>query len=421
VIACTQKRIVDLTEQRDSEVLLLPEEAAYLCEKLKFDVFPSRTGADFQPSDQTFPRPYRVNPKQYVGHFSLSTGAFVAIHPKIPAASVFRMLAYVYVSADRHLLDKGDVLYAEDTLLFEPLVELFNELVSKRVRGGLAQDYIRTEENLRGFKGRLLLDAHFRQNLCRPDHLACRFYENTFDIEDNQIIKWTLWKLPTMSLSDLTIRNTRANLHQFEPVSLTRPNPTAFDRRHYHRLNDDYRLIHGLCRLFLDGLSISEKAGDIEFRGFLLDMNNLFERFVTQAFKSCSAGAEFSIVAQEDNELSDAISAQDISICPDVLARRGDQVVAVIDAKYKRIVGAYKNHDLYQMVSYGTALGCSFTYLYYPATESEFQGSIFVKNSPIAIEIKCIDIESKRCVELAEASANDLLRQHSLRNLSLAH
>src|SRR6266850_7425000 len=284
MIASALKRVVNLNEQIDTEVLLWPEEAAYLCDELGFDVFPSRSGGESHPPDQESPRPYKVNPRQYVGHFSLSTGAFVAIRPKIPAANVFRMLAYVYVSADRQLLDKGDVLYAEDTLLFEPLVELFNELVTKRVRSGLAQDYIRREENLRGLRGKLLLAEHFRQNLCRPDHLACRFHENTCDIEDNQIIKWTLWKLPTPILSDLTIRNIRANLHQFEPVSLARPHGTVFDRRHYHRLNDDYRLIHGLCRLFLDGSSISEKAGDIKFHGFLLDMNNLFERFVTQAF-----------------------------------------------------------------------------------------------------------------------------------------
>ena len=49
--------------------------------------------------------------------------------------------------------------------------------------------------------------------------------------------------------------------------------------------------------------------------------------------------------------------------------------------------------------------------------ESEFEGLIFVKNSPISIEIKSLDIANKRCVDLAEESANDLLRQHSIRHL----
>jgi hypothetical protein len=76
-------------------------------------------------------------------------------------------------------------------------------------------------------------------------------------------------------------------------------------------------------------------------------------------------------------------------------ARRGERVVAVIDAKYKKITGPYKNHDLYQMSSYGTSLSCPSTYLYYSATESEFEGSISVKNSPISIEIKRLDIANK--------------------------
>jgi|GEM_PF-2143131 len=200
-----------------------------------------------------------------------------------------------------------------------------------------------------------------------------------------------------------------------------RPKRTAFDRRHYHRLNDDYRLIHGLCRLFLEGSSISENVGAIRFRGFLLDMNQLFERFVTQAFRSCSESAEFSIVPQEESELSDSLSTQAVYIRPDVIVRRGERVVAVVDAKYKKITGPYKNHDLYQMVAYGTALACGSTYLYYPATESDFEGAIFLKNSSITIEIRCLDIENKHCVDLAEESANNLLRQHSLRHSSLVY
>jgi 5-methylcytosine-specific restriction enzyme subunit McrC len=237
----------------------------------------------------------------------------------------------------------------------------------------------------------------------------CRFHENTCDVEDNQVVRWTIFHLPGESLSEETNRELRANLHQFEPVTLKRPQRTVFDGRHYHRLNEDYRLIHSLCRLFLKGSSISERPGNIRFNGFLVDMNELFERFVTQAFVSCSQGSEFSVYPQEENQLSDSLSVQEIGIYPDVVVRRNDKVFAVIDAKYKKISGTFQNHDLYQVISYGTALHCASTYLLYPETECEFAGRIYAKNSPITIDILRVNIPDKHCVVLAEEVARHVL------------
>jgi 5-methylcytosine-specific restriction enzyme subunit McrC len=52
----------------------------------------------------------------------------------------------------------------------------------------------------------------------------------------------------------------------------------------YNRLNGEYRQIHRLCGLFLQGASLSEELGPFEFRTFLLDMNKLFEDFVSKVF-----------------------------------------------------------------------------------------------------------------------------------------
>src|SRR3712207_8376452 len=40
-----------------------------------------------------------------------------------------------------------------------------------------------------------------------------------------------------------------------------------------------------ICRLFLEGSSISEESGSLDFQTFLVDMNGLFERFVTQVLR----------------------------------------------------------------------------------------------------------------------------------------
>jgi len=414
-MSMSDKRIIRLDEHIPQKVLIHPDEASVLARELKFEVVPcgGQTGEHPDEEGREF---FEVDPGQHVGHFALETGTVFVIRPKIPAANVFMMLAYVYASWRPDLFREPDVSYEEDTLLFEPLVALFNELVARRVRHGLFQDYIRKEDNLKVLRGQLNVNGHVQHNAdWHPDQVYCRFYENTCDVEDNQIVKWTLARLPlaTSNFSVRTIRDLRANYHQFEPVTLVRPERTAFNRRHYHRLNEDYRLIHSLCRLFLDLSSINEMPGEIKFRGFLLDMNELFEKFVTEAFLRVTAGSEFDAHGQTPDYLTDDDSAFSVRIRPDIVITHRENTVSIVDAKYKRIEGIYENHDFYQVLSYGTALACNSTQLFYPATEEIAEGQLDIRNSPLKINIHRIDIEDRRCVDLMEDAARQVLSECS--------
>ena len=116
---------------------------------------------------------------------------------------------------------------------------------------------------------------------------------------------------------------------------------------------------------------------------------------------------------QESANLADVFSVQAVNIIPDVLIRRGDQVVAVVDAKYKKGADAYRNYDIYQMVAYGVALNCSSCYLIYPSSECEIDGTVHIKNSTIRIGVKAVDISGRLCVEMTEAVARDILLRYA--------
>ena len=421
VLAMTTEReaavLINLKEQERTEVLLRPEEATLLRETFRFEVLPCSPAQQTDVPIANGRSPYTVNPWQYVGHFILAGGTTVNIRPKIPAANVFRMLAYVYASWSGQLFEEADVVYTHDEFLFEPMVQMFNQLVAKRARRGLVQDYIHNQDNLRVLKGVVKFSPHLRNNVpAHPDRLFCGFYENTCDVEDNQIIKWTLRALSGFSSiwSDHTLRTLRANFHQFEAVSPNRPDRSAFERRHYHRLNEDYRLIHSLCRLFLDASSISETPGEIPFRGFRLDMNELFERFVTEAFRRAARGTSFSILAQKAFSLSEQSSDFSVTIIPDVTIFGQGTVVSIVDAKYKRTDSGFANHDFYQVLAYGTALNCPHTYLFFPTSEYAKDGQIKVKQSPVTIDIRRVDITDDRCVQLVEEAARQVLAESHL-------
>jgi 5-methylcytosine-specific restriction enzyme subunit McrC len=396
---------VRLQEQAGQEVLLSTEDAALLRE-LKFDVNAIYKKVERKEPEGAGLNSYFVNPKQYVGHFLLPSGTRVVVEPKIDAANVFRMLAYVYAREKQEVFLEAEVSYRPDQFLFEPLVELFNALVANRVRRGLFQDYVTYEENLSVFRGRLIAARHLQQNLARPDRIFCRFSPSTHDVEDNQIVKWTLWfLLRAFPWSSLTVQRLRANLHQFEAVSLKQPDRLSLRHRHYHRLNEDYRFLHDLCRLFLDRGSISETGGRVRFRGFLLDMNDLFEDFITTAFQVVGRASPLLVVSQATAYLS----LYPLRIRPDITIRKGSATASVVDAKYKRSPQMYENHDFYQMLAYATALNCKQTFLIFPSAEYEKDGPVEIVNSPVTIEVRRVNISDKNCVQNAERVAQNVL------------
>jgi len=219
----SQEQLLVLHEQRTEQVWLQEEDAAFL-KHLDFGLVriaaSDTTGADLHPGQACFD----ANPKQYVSHLALPSGAILLVEPKISPASVFRMLAYVYSTWNRDVFRKAEVFYATDKFTFEPLVELFTDLVAGRVRRGLAQDYVRHEENLAVMRGRILFERQIAVNAVRPDRLFCRYDQRTLDTEDNQILKWTLHCLAGVGgWSARTDHSLRVNLRHFSEVSLRQP------------------------------------------------------------------------------------------------------------------------------------------------------------------------------------------------------
>jgi 5-methylcytosine-specific restriction enzyme subunit McrC len=183
--------------------------------------------------------------------------------------------------------------------------------------------------------------------------------------------------------------------------------PERLGNRHYHRLNDDYRPIHELCRMFLSYMSISEDVGTFAFRGFLLDMNVLFEQFVQKAFERILQRGAMRVEIQRPRKLSMNPAGPDIK--PDVVVRERESVIVIADAKYKGDEGVPRNPDIYQVITYGTVLRCDCVFLLYPATELDSEHDLPIINSPIVVKSRRVDISSKDCISDVEAVARDIV------------
>ena len=125
----------------------------------------------------------------------------------------------------------------------------------------------------------------------------------------------------------------------------------------FDRLNEHYREVVGLSRLILRHTSIETRRGIHRAEGFLVNMNTVFQEFVTQALRQAlglSARTFCSDRAIRDIWLDEAES---IRLKPDLTWWDGDECIFVGDAKYKKVEDArVPNADLYQLLAYTTAL-----------------------------------------------------------------
>lgn len=161
------------------------------------------------------------------------------------------------------------------------------------------------------------------------------------------------------------------------------------DRFTYHRLTDDYQPMHRLCRLFLEGASLSEVEGSLTFRTFLLDMNRLFETFVTQVLRD-RAPFGISVAAQVPIHLDEQ---KKVPMQPDLVIRDRGVSRLVADCKYKRLeLDEFRHHDVYQVLAYCTAINVEQGLLVYPSHEVNVREEVSVRHAPVVIRQTTLDL-----------------------------
>lgn len=313
-----------------------------------------------------FPTPktnyqWQFRAQGWVGHIPLTPDIGLAIQPKVPLDNLFRMLEIAY-QIDLKLLE-GDVQAGSLTEFYERLANILAQRVLLRARQGLHRAYIPQQERLPAVRGRLDL----RQTLQKPwnSRLPCDYQDHTADIPDNQILGWTFGRiihshlcsprtLPTIRRAYRTLQGT---------VSQTPFNAADCINRLYHRLNDDYRPMHGLCRFFLEQSGPSHHLGDRVMVPFLVDMAALYEKFVAQWLRQ-NLPPHLALSAQEHIDVDPSGRLQ-IIIDLVITDKNTGQTLFVLDTKYKAPEKA-ANQDFNQIFVYARVKNSPQALLIYP-------------------------------------------------------
>jgi len=369
---------IRLDEYRDADVELVSADADFVEAELSKKISIRRS----LHGDR-----YVLNPSQYVGVVALPSGRRLESYPKVPVRNLFHMLAVAF-ELESPFRDEATQLERLDELL-EFVVAHFANLVEARVDHGLYRDYVEVEENLGTVRGRISIAEDLRRNHVTRHRTYCRFTEFTWDVPENQVVRQVVHRLAGWGMRPVLqqrLRSLDGVLGEVRPTALP---VSALDRIRYHRLNEDYRPIHQLCRLFLEGASLSEQEGVLDFRTFLVDMNRLFEAFVTQLLRERAPAT----VTVDRQVLVHLGQNKAIRMFPDILLGRRARPTLVADCKYKRLSTTDTHgHDVYQMLAYCTAARVRRGVLIYPAHASVAQDEVAVRHTDVRISRMAIDL-----------------------------
>jgi 5-methylcytosine-specific restriction enzyme subunit McrC len=293
------------------------------------------------------------------------------MHPKVVPGNLFRMLEYAYRLQSFHILS-GTIECNTLEDVYDRLAGILAHRILDRVRSGLYRSYVAETADLPYLRGSLDVERLMRAPW--GVELRCHYEENTLDVEENQILAWTLFTIARQGMCrEETTRLVRSAFRALNgTVTLHAFDPRACIGRLYNRLNDDYRQLHALCRFFLEQSGPGHETGDRTMLPFLVNMGRLYELFVAEWLKE-HLSEHYRLVAQESVSLD---TNRTLSLMIDLVIydRITGQPLCVLDTKYKT-PSAPSPDDRDQIIAYAAALGGTQAALIYPvALEHPFDG-----------------------------------------------
>ena len=335
---------------------------------------------------------YTLTASSKVGAFETSDLS-ILIQPKI---GILQLLSLACYAIGEYKPDDSLFDYEERNSLPDALALALGTAARRAFSRGLAHGYRTREEALQTVRGRIRFNDQIRHRYGIAPPVEVRYQEFTDDVLENQLIKAAAYRL-----GHLRPRAPRARqglgwiAGMLDNVSHKEFAPQNVPDPKLNRLNEHYANVITLARLILRHGEFESKRGDIRATGFLMDMNKVFQEFVTAALTEALQGTPGEL--RTDNYFKSRRLPFDrdshIGLEPDLAWQRGGKWVWVGDAKYKDLSdNSVDPADLYQMLAYTTALNLPGGTLIYAKGEADPQ-TYTVNHAGKSLEVVALDLE----------------------------
>ena len=309
---------------------------------------------------------YDLTPGSTVGAVEVGDLS-VVIEPKIGISQLLSLACY---AISKVKFQNTDVDLKKERLLTEALALALSNAARQAFGRGLLHGYVVEEEALHTVIGRIRFNDQIRRRFGIPLPVEVRYDEFTDDIKENRLVKAAVARLGELRLRS---RKARTGLGlvwaMLDNVSLVEFSPKDVPEVKFDRLNEHYRSVVALARLILRHGAFESGRGEVRAQGFLMDMNVVFQEFLTVALREALGVSEREFRERKIYPLDEGGR---IELKPDLVWREGSTYKFVGDAKYKNISEKpVPARDLYQMLAYVMASGLPDGMLIYAKGEAD--------------------------------------------------
>jgi len=231
--------------------------------------------------------------------------------------------------------------------ILEIFIQMFAKNLFKELQKGIYKEYITEQDNLTVLRGKYLINENLKHNFTKSK-IYCEFDEFS---EDNKLNQFFLYAIKTLMNFTKNKKLLKMCELVFDDVEFKKFDINKLDI-HFNRLNTRFKDSFEFALLLLKKSIPMFEDGKKSF-AFLFDMNDLFEDFIGNIYKSIDS----STILQNERNFGNLKLIPDV-VCEDL----------IIDIKYKLVEDKSKldRNDKYQMFVYGTNFGIKNTMLLYP-------------------------------------------------------
>ena len=330
---------------------------------------------------------WRVTATSFVGTVNLGD-LKVLVRPKINPENLFLLLE-PGLPAGAWQQEAFDYEISSD--LLPSVIAFFARTVETTLGRGVLRSYRSRSESLVALRGRLDLAGQFRRaGVLTP--IASTFDDFTDDIAENQVLRQAIrlaLRVPKIHGDDR--RRLLAQLAALADVSDVPVTPAAVDGLTITRLNQHYEPALRLANLLLKNLSLRDRHGTTSASAFMVDMNDLFQRFVTERLRRELRG-HLDVIDEPAQYLG---RGKQVLMKPDLVFRGlAGANVYVGDVKYKLTDDATgRSSDYYQLLAYTTALDLAEGVLIYCRQSGrQAESAVTVRHAEKRLVVRGVDL-----------------------------
>lgn len=308
-------------------------------------------------------------------------------------SKLLHMLSKVYKLDVKSHSDANQKVNTSSPIL-DVFIKRFLDEVDSILNRGLVKCYHKEEGNRKALNGKLLWGKHLRRNSIHKERFYVRY--TTYDYEHvmNCLLRQAIAVAATVSQNTHIRGRAVSTLFNFPELKEVPVSSQLFDNLVFDRKTEDYRMAIKLAKLLLLNTVPNRVGNGDRIIALMFDMNKLWEEYVYVTLRRHLT--DYDVRAQEVKHFWKQENGTYKNIKPDLVVRnKQNNVVAIMDTKWKCPDKTPSDGDLHQMFVYSKMFSTDKVALVYPSTnDTPPIYAHFLECAPISCDMLFVNMNS---------------------------